>query len=222
LIIFAGGGFNGFTLDYTFSYYSTIQTCKRYKINNGPGDPGAFYMEVNKMNNIIKVTVEYETPATNKFDTLMSQYQEIKKTATETISYYKPLADMAEETKLNTILAQLETIKEYLKKLNLINPDIKSISINSHDNGAYDYGKFTIDICNRIYWCSAHVFSIDYYRAHKWAFTRGEYMNILGNWDKWEVYNKLEQKCLWYLNNEIKGQIKAAETEKNRLSNIID
>ena len=173
------------------------------------------------MSNIIKVTVEYEKPATHKFDTLVSQYREIEKAATETISYYKPLADMAEETKLNAILAQLETIKEYLKKLNSINPDIKSISVDSHNNGAYSYGKFTIDICNRIYWCS-HVFSIDYYRLHKWAFTQGEYMNILGNWDKWEVYTKLEEKCMWYLKNEISRHVKAAENEKNRLSNIID
>lgn len=174
--------------------------------------------------NMIKVTVEYTTPKTDKFTALLSQYDEVKKTAQETIDYYRPLADMAEETKLLAILEQLGTIKEYLWALNGINPHIKEVYITSYNYSSYDNGKVSLRIVDNkilVYWHS-HLFSVDYYRKNKWAFTDGEYMNILGNWDKWEVYKKLETACLRMLKREVENQKAAAEKQIARLKNIIE
>ena len=67
--------------------------------------------------NEIKVTVAYEKPTTSKFDALMAEYEAAKKYADETVAYYKPLADVAENAKFDAIMEQLETIKEYAKRI---------------------------------------------------------------------------------------------------------
>lgn len=69
------------------------------------------------MSNTIKVTVEYETPKTTKFEALMKELEVAKKIADETVSYYKPLADCAEEAKFEAIMEQLEIIKQYAKQI---------------------------------------------------------------------------------------------------------
>ena len=54
--------------------------------------------------NEIKVTVSYEKPTTSKFDALMAEYEAAKKYADETVAYYKPLADVAEDAKFDAVL----------------------------------------------------------------------------------------------------------------------
>jgi hypothetical protein len=46
-------------------------------------------------------------------------------------------------------------------------------------------------------------------------------MNILGNWDKWKLLEKLEARCITMLKTEMENQKKRAEEQKNRLDNIV-
>ena len=81
--------------------------------------------------NEIKVTVTYDKPTTSKFDALMAEYEAAKKYADETVAYYKPLADAAEEAKFDAIMEQLETIKEYAKRISEIK-DGDAVWIKAH------------------------------------------------------------------------------------------
>lgn len=69
------------------------------------------------MENKIKVKVSYEQPATTKFDALLKEYEVAKKVAEETVAYYKPLADVAEDAKFEIVLEQIETLKKYVEKV---------------------------------------------------------------------------------------------------------
>ena len=173
------------------------------------------------MNNI-KVTVEYETPKTNKFDELMTQYETIKQTADETVAYYKPLADMAEETKLLAIREQCKTIVNYLEKLHAINSTgIYDVMFYAPKELVTTTPKFKVKYDGEITWCG-YPFTVEKYRNSKEQFNSGyhEDYNILGNWDKWNVYTTLENKCLELLNAEIAKQKNRGEKQKNRLNNI--
>lgn len=178
------------------------------------------------MNNI-KITVEYETPKTDRFNELFEQYKTIKSAADDSVSYYKPLADAAEESKLTCILEQLFVISEYLKTLYEIDNYNNKIVVYAFDKIKPGYGRgefsMTIDKNKRIhiYWYS-HPFTLEYYKVNKWAFTRGEEMNILGNWNKWKMFEKLENASVNKLTSEMEKQHKRVEEQKNRLDNIVN
>lgn len=171
----------------------------------------------------IKVTVEYETPKTDNFFNLLQQYEEVRKLSKETVNYYKPLAEMAEQAKMTAILEQLETIKEYLIALNELNENICGIEVVCPGRC---FNMFKIDIIHstgeiRIWWKDT-LFKLENLKNYPNRFTNGhsEEYNILGNWDKWNVYCALELKCNNLLENEIKKQKERAEREKARLLNI--
>lgn len=174
----------------------------------------------------IKVTVEYETPKTDKFAELMKQYEEIKQTSTETVNYYKPLADAAEEKKLELILEQLKTIEGYLEQIYSINPQKINIVAYGITDGHYDeklvvkYEKSTFTVR----WCEWYELSLGMYRQAKVRFNGEQYegWNILGKWDEWKMYKQLEESCFNLLKREIDKQKKKAETEVNRLKNITE
>ena len=174
----------------------------------------------------IKVTVEYDIPKTDKFFEMLKQYEEVKNTADDVVSYYKPLADMAEETKFCAILEQLKVICDYAVTLYKINSSNHRVSAYAFDNihPGYGRGEFSVVVNNKcetiLYWYS-HPFTLDYYKNNKWAFTSGEEMNILGNWDEWKLFEKLETRCLAMLKNEMEKQKKRAEEQKKRLDNIV-
>ena len=173
----------------------------------------------------IKVTVTYDKPNTSKFDALMAEYEAAKKYADETVAYYKPLADAAEEAKFDAIMEQLEIIKEYAKRIS----EIK--------NGEAVW----ITACIPISICGGHEgekFSVVYRpkeTTYKWCFTtqygdfKKEYLkhysggtiNFVGMWDEWGVYNKLEKEACSQLREVINKQKCRANHEKNRLYNII-
>lgn len=175
------------------------------------------------MSNNIRVMVEYEAPKKDKFLEMLAQYEEIKQTAADAVSYYRPLAEAAEEAKMAAILEQLKTIIHYLQDLYTISragveielemPNLRVLSVLSI---RYDSNMV------RIRW-RGNGFSMEEYksRPHYYNATYGEQHNILGNWDKWQVYERLEQQCLSLLKAKIDKQKKMAEDEKARLANIV-
>lgn len=174
------------------------------------------------MNNI-KITVEYETPTTNKFDELMAQYETIKQTADDTVAYYKPLADMAEETKFLAIREQCQTIVKYLETLHNLNKGINSVSVRGTKHDITSARTFSIEYDGRIMWNNC-LFTLEIYKTYKYEFNAEYYddYNILGNWDKWNVYARLEEQCLKLLNAEIEKQKNRGIAQKNRLANITE
>lgn len=180
---------------------------------------------MNNTTNNIKITVEYEQPKQAKFNELLIKYHEIEQASKETISYYKPLADAAEHKKIELILKQIETIKDYILKLNNIKPSITEIKVEL-EIGAYKlYRVFSIKYQNYdntfiIKWCGMP-FNVATYKLHPRNFTEDTY-NILGNWDNWRMYEQLEQKCFDKLNKLINQEKQKAENEINRLKNITE
>lgn len=173
------------------------------------------------MNNI-KITVEYEAPKKDKFNELLAQYEQVKQTATETVSYYKPLAEAGERKKIELILEQLETIKEYMLKIYEIKKQSFSICANGKDESYFPKkfkicynGKFTI------VWDELDFNLIEYEKdPSSFNGTHMEKYNILGNWDKWEMYQNLEKQCANLLMIEIERYQKRAKQEKKRFENI--
>lgn len=177
--------------------------------------------------NEIKVTVSYEKPTTSKFDALFAQYEAAKKCADETVTYYKPLADAAEEAKMSAILEQLETIKEYARKLRTLN-GTHTARINTyvsakmrssyHSSGAY----FEV-YCDKQGVCSVTwdntPFTLEKLTVRRSDFT-GTGWNILGMWDEWHIYEKLEEEALKQIRSKITEQTRRSNEEKNRLYNI--
>ena len=168
----------------------------------------------------IKVSVEYETPTTDKFDALMKQYEAAKQLADETVTHYRPLAEAAEEAKMQAILEQIKPIKRYLIQLHEINSNITRVSVRMYTNHFVIYiNKFTN--CVNVRW-DGESFDIDSLRAQRDNFTAGlsEDYNILGQWDKFGMYEKLEATCLEYLRIELEKRKTEADNEKARLVNI--
>ena len=163
--------------------------------------------------NEIKVTVSYERPTTSKFDALMAEYEVAKKMADETVAYYKPLADVAEDAKFDAIMAQLETIVEYAKRICEITGD-KAVWIKTSN--------FTV--CYRIHseleitWYGVE-FTKERMRRYRSRFFEGKF-NIIGNWDEWGMYEMLERDACYKLKQAIDEQKRRANAEKNRLYNI--
>jgi hypothetical protein len=169
--------------------------------------------------NEIKVTVTYEKPTTSKFDALMAEYEAAKKYADETVAYYEPLADVAEDAKFDAILEQLETIKEYAKKIADIN-QIDTVTIHTYCQGSL----FKVVYSPRsnfpftIQWDGA-TFSKGQMHLHSEWFCQGKY-NIVGKWDEWEVYKRLENSACAQLTKAINDQKERAQKQINRLINI--
>ena len=179
----------------------------------------------------IKVTVEYEVPKTNKFDALLAEYVLAKQIADETESYYKPLADAAEEAKFDAIMVQLESIKYYAKQISRLKGDesvwIKA-SISAIERGdnypMYNSGDFTV-IYNpkeinpfEIRW-EGNNFTKERLKKGRCNLCEGKH-NILGNWDKWNVYNRLEESAIRQLQAQIDKQQTRQKEQINRLNNI--
>lgn len=175
--------------------------------------------------NEIKVTVTYDRPNTNKFDALMAEYEAAKKYADETVEYYKPLADAAEEAKFDAIMEQLETIKMYAKHIGDIKNEAVWIKayVSSDVCGSPNSGGQEFEV---IYRPNETSFKFEirsawraFDRKHIKYHTEGCH-NFIGNWDEWKVYEKLERNAISQLNGLINEQKRRANDEKNRLYNI--
>lgn len=180
---------------------------------------------MNEINNI-KVSVSYEKPSTSKFAALIAEYEAAKKYADETVAYYKPLADMAEEAKMLAILDQLENIKEYALTLQALT-GVKTVNISARiDRALRGYysgaGCFIVKANNEgvyISWDGVE-FTMDALKTRRYHFTGEEGSNILGNWEKWKVYETLEKDALEQVQYHIEKQQNRAEKQKDRLYNI--
>lgn len=166
-------------------------------------------------NTTIKVTVEYETPKTTKFEALMKEYETAKKVADETVSYYKPLADIAETAKFEAIEEQLEIIKQYAKQISDITN--KATFIQEW------FGPWRFDVVYRPRE-TTFKFEIKYggnpfIQSNSSFYTGGT--NIVGNWEKWNCIEELEKAALQQLDTLIEKERKRGEAEIVRYNNII-
>lgn len=179
----------------------------------------------------IKVTVEYEVPKTSKFDALMAEYAIAKRVADETESYYKPLAEAAEEAKFDAIMQQLETIKYYAEQISKLSNE-SAIWIKAwipyHERNDTDYrqgsGDFTVEyFANesnhfRIRWGGV-LFTKEVFDKARCNFCKGS-KNVIGNWDEWKVYQRLEEDAIQKLNALIQKQAKRKQEQIDRLNNV--
>jgi hypothetical protein len=179
----------------------------------------------------IKVIVEYEVPKTSKFDALMNEYMVAKKIADETESYYKPLAELAEEAKFDAIMHQLEIIKYYAQQISRLNNN-ETVWIKAHIPGyernehcpMYGSGDFIVTYFPReqnrfeIRWSSV-IFDKERFNSGRCNFCSGSH-NVVGNWDKWKVYQRLEEDAIKKLNELIQKQTERKQRQINRLKDI--
>lgn len=169
--------------------------------------------------NEIKVTVAYKKPTTSKFDALMAEYEAAKKYADETVAYYKPLADAAEDAKFDAILEQLETIKEYAERIADIS-QTDTVTIRTYCQGSLFKVTYSLrsNFPFTIQWDGATFSKGQMHLQHGW-FCQGKY-NIIGKWDEWEVYKKLEDNACAQLTQAINDQKAKAQKHIDRLNNI--
>lgn len=166
-------------------------------------------------NTIIKVNVEYETPKATKFEALMKEYETAKKVADETVSYYKPLADIAETAKFEAIEEQLEIIKQYAKQISAITNEATFI---------YQwFGPWRFELVYRPRE-TTFKFEIKYggnpFIQANPSFYTGR-TNIVGNWEEWNCIEKLERQACNQLRNLIEKEKKRGLKEIERLNNIV-
>ena len=177
------------------------------------------------MNNIT-VTVTYDKPNTSKFDALMKEYRVAQKLSEETIAYYKPLADVAEEAKFDAIMDQLETIKDYARQISEIK-NKESVWITAlicgSDRGDRDSNvKFQVvyrpkePIYKYEILCGGHPFV----KSELSYFCRDGRMNFIGKWDEWKVYKQLESDACSKLHDAIFYQNLKAQEQIRRLENV--
>ena len=170
--------------------------------------------------NEIKVTVTYEAPKTTKFDALMEEYKAAKQLADETVAYYQPLADVAEDAKFDAIIEQLETIQCYAQRIANITQE-NQVRVYTYCNGYMfsvlykPYSNFPFEIT----WDGASFTKDNMHKHHGW-FCEGKY-NIVGDWDKWGVYKALENNACSQLTRAIKSQAERAQKQIDRLNNIV-
>lgn len=174
----------------------------------------------------IKISVSYEQPKTTKFDALLKAYEISKKQADEIISYYKPLADAAEEAKFNAIMEQLETIKEYAHKLSILKNGAviwitariaNSICDSSDNEGEMFQVQYRPKDSKQWKFCTKYR---EFSREHINYHTTGCH-NFIGKWDEWEVFKKLETAAYDQLQELIEYQEEKGQKEINRLNNIV-
>lgn len=175
--------------------------------------------------NEIKVTVTYDKPNTTKFDALMAEYEAAKKCADETVAYYKPLADVAEEAKFDAIMEQLETIKDYAMRISEINGGTAvwiSAYYTANEIGAYTSNTFEV-----IYRPKETTLMWEIKTNHgrfakpyvKYYCENGR--NFIGNWEELKVYQRLEANACKQLREAINNQKRRANHETNRYHNIV-
>jgi hypothetical protein len=171
----------------------------------------------------IKVTVAYEKPTTSKFDALMEEYEAAKKYADETVAYYKPLADAAEDAKFDAIMEQLETIKMYARRIAEIREcDKREVCITA---GVHGYMRG--DSCSSVYFeveyrpdTCKFVVACDHMPFVKGRFCEGRH-NFVGKWEEWKIYEQLEKNACDQLQSAIKAQEHRSQKQIDRLNNIV-
>ena len=175
--------------------------------------------------NEIKVTETYDKPNTTKFDALMAEYEAAKKCADETVAYYKPLADVAEEAKFDAIMEQLETIKDYARRISEVKGDgAVWITANFTPNELDAYTSDNFEVVYR----PKETTSKWVIQTKHGEFTR-KYIkyycesgrNFIGRWEELKVYQRLEESAYRKLREAIADQKRRGNHETNRYHNIV-
>ena len=167
------------------------------------------------MSKTIKVSVEYETPKTTKFEALMKECEIAKRVADETVSYYKPLADCAEEAKFDAIMEQLETIKWYAQQISSITQTATFLR--------HLFGPMAFEL---VYRPQETTFSFEIKYGGKpfikdnCSFYNGG-TNIVGNWEKWHCFEILESLACRQLEDLICKEKQRGQEQIERLNNIL-
>lgn len=177
----------------------------------------------------IKVTVAYDKPSTSKFDALLAEYALAKQIADETESYYRPLADAAEYAKFDAIIEQLQPIMDYARAISEMQDYKCSVWITAHiskaELGGYAMSSESFNIIYNhnthnieVRW-SGDTFSKDLMKKYPGCYC-DDGRNILGNWDKWCVYKRLEDDAIQQLKRAIGRQQERGQKQIDRLYNI--
>lgn len=172
----------------------------------------------------IKVTVSYEEASTSKFDALMKEFEAAKQLADEQVAYYKPLADAAEDAKFQAILEQLETIKEYARRLAKIsrsNEALLDAYLSSEDLRGYSGSYFKV-ICknDRVEVKFDDIpFTPEYFQLRREKFCNRSY-NIIADWDKLGIYETLEEKAHRAIKYKIEEAQMRGQNQIKRLNRV--
>ena len=165
----------------------------------------------------IKVSVEYETPKTTKFEALVKEFEIAKKIADEAVDYYKPLADCAEKAKFEAIMEQLQIIKQYAKQISSITHQATFLRSWFGGNGAW---AFEVIYRPR----ETTEFEIKYggkpFVKDNPSFYKGG-TNVVGNWEEWRCFEYLEKEAEEKLTKLIEEEKQRGQTQIERLNNII-
>ena len=166
------------------------------------------------MSKTIKISVEYEMPKTTKFEALMKEFELAKKVADETVDYYKPLADCAEEAKFDAIMEQLETIKWYAQQ-------ISNITHNATFIREW-FGPMAFEIAYRPKETTLS-FEIKYGgkifdKNDSNIYSRR--VNLMNNWEEWHCFEKLERNACEQLEDLIYKEKQRGQEQIERLNNI--
>jgi hypothetical protein len=151
--------------------------------------------------------------------------------ADETVAYYKPLADAAEEAKFDAIMEQLETIKQYAKRIHEISTNNYSVRINvfiTKEERGCNYSmersaEFAVIYSPNeneyaVYW-KGDRFTKENMKKYPDGYCHG-YNNIIGKWNDWNVYERLEKDACGQLRIAIKQEKDKAQKQIDRLANI--
>lgn len=170
------------------------------------------------MSTTIKVSVEYETPKTTKFEALLKEFEIATKVADETVDYYKPLADCAEKAKFEAIMEQLEIIKQYAKQISSITHQATFLRSWFEGKGAWAFE--LVYRPNEI----TFPFEIKYggkpFVRDNPSFYQGG-TNIVGNWEEWRCFELLEKEACRQLQVLIEKETQRGNKQIERLNNII-
>lgn len=176
--------------------------------------------------NKIKVTVNYETPNTTKFDALIEQYLAAKAVTDATKETMIPLIEEGGKAKYDAICKQLDVIADQLRKISTLRggqhieeasalywerddhyrvrvryyPVRNKITITYHDKfgcAAWDF----LDWDNQ----SKNLLSID---------------GLVTNWNQFKIIEEMQEACNWHLKCMIEDQQKTAKTIAETLGKI--
>ena len=172
----------------------------------------------------IKVSVSYEKAPTTKFEALLKEYEVAKKVSDEQVSYYKPLADAAEDAKFKAILEQLETIKGYALKIAELTTSKTSYigcylsSATLHGYTGRDF-KVVVKDGKVVVKFGDVQFNEENYTNLRSEFCNRDY-NLIADWDRMKIYEGLENSAIAKLTSLIDSVKEVGERQVKRLSRV--
>lgn len=176
--------------------------------------------------NKIKVTVDYETPSTTKFDALIEQYLAAKAVTEQTEDTMIPLIKEGGQAKYEAICEQLYVIADQLKKIS----ELRGGQHTEEASGTY----FLNDDCYRMYvryYPVRNEIAITY--RERFGYTAWDFLDwenqskdllsldgLVTNWNQFKIIEEMQRNCNWHLRCMIETQQKKAKTITETLNKI--